>query len=103
MATTQYESTWTCRFTNNTMNIAGPEGVKKLSIRNISTSSGNVTVIGVQAGTLGGLAISGLVLVPGDNPLVLGRGDWDLDNITITAGSGTTCEVIATKHINSYS
>jgi hypothetical protein len=83
----------------NAITILGAQGIKALSIYVTSDSTGNCTLTGSIA-TIGGVAATGLTIIPGDPAFNVGSGveNMDIDGITISAAAGCTVKISALNH-----
>ncbi|MDD5358439.1 MAG: hypothetical protein PHX80_04780 [Candidatus Nanoarchaeia archaeon] len=94
-----YEKYGFVTLTNEAITISGAEGWKYVSIKNSSSSTGNVTFTSTYSGSVGGKVNGNIVIVPGEKN-TLGTGENAVDGVTITVPAGTTAYVECVKMIN---
>ena len=85
---------FTGSITNSTFRILAENGIKYISIKNQSGSSGPITV----AGTLDiGSTSASTINVAAGEIVTVSAGEDVIDSLTIVAGSGETVDIIASQ------
>ena len=85
---------FTGSITNTTFSINSDNGIKYISIKNQTGSSGPITV----AGTLGiGTTTSSAISVAAGEIVTVSAGEDVIDSLTIVAASGETVDIIASQ------
>jgi hypothetical protein len=79
---------------SSTLTISIDDGFTKISIKNPTTSSGNVTITGNGTAYSVGVG-NGVVLQPGEDWTWVSS-TYPIDGVTITTAAGTTAQITAT-------
>ena len=85
---------FTGSITNTTFSINAGNGIKYISIKNQSGSSGAITVAGTL--NIGSTAASTINVAAGEI-VTVSAGEDVIDSLTIVAGSGETADIIASQ------